>query len=129
MDTPKAPAKTGDCGCDQRPVDGALSTSRKGFLGWAGKALIALTAVTGGLVKFAPTAWAVTCNFGYNQTIFPQCQTSCIGSCVSWDKSSCCPTDQQNGVWACEGNPPQLRNFKVVASCSGGNGYYCGVYC
>src|SRR5262245_14652859 len=67
---------------------GTNRSTRRRFLTTGSKLVLAATAAVGGLVKFQPSALAVTCDAVAPFTV-SDCCFSCIGQCSSL--VSCCP--------------------------------------
>lgn len=121
-------AGTQQCNPNSKPPGLLSSISRRGFLGFFGKAILVLTGLAGGLVGFVPAVHAVTCDFGLNFISYPNCEISCMGLC---DPSlSCCDPNPHGSVLCCAYCPSDCGvTARAVAVCSLGSGYCCGQYC
>lgn len=114
------------------PCRSAGGLPRRKFLAFTIKASVVAAAVIGGLVKFSPSAFALSCDFGFDQ-LTQDCAISCLGDCSN--VSSCCTFGDNPSIdFACVGclfecPPGSTARVIVVCSPNDDTGYYCGHYC
>jgi len=93
------------------------------------KAAVALTALTAGMVKFAPSTFADTsCDVFIGSIPSPQCEVSCIGCCSQL--RSICQYNYTTGIYCAIECGGFCYPAQAVAICySDGSGICCAHYC
>lgn len=107
-------------------------TTRRRFVTTAGKLVMGLTAVAGGLVKFQPTALALAggCNVYEGGLPDGACEFGCLGYCMD-SGSSCCSYGSGYNDYACILCDSYCQPAQVVVYCRTPNdgSYFCAHYC